>query len=112
MDKERFDRQILLFGVAGQEKISSTRVAIVGLGGLGSHVAQQLAYLGVQSFVLIDGDHVSRSNLNRLIGATEDDVRFNRLKVAVGARMIKAIQHDASIETLNQSQGETRRSVC
>ena len=65
-NSKRFDRQILLFGAAGQEKIAAARVAIVGLGGLGSHVAQQLAYLGVRSLVLVDGDCVTRSNLNRL----------------------------------------------
>lgn len=103
MDSERFDRQILLFGTAGQERIAETRVAIVGLGGLGSHLAQQLAYLGVRSFALIDADHVSRSNLNRLVSATEEDVEPQASKVTVAARMIRAIEHRASVKTLTAS---------
>ncbi len=89
---ERFDRQILLFGEEGQKKIAAVHVAIVGLGGLGSHVAQQLAYLGVERFVLIDGDIVQKTNLNRLIGATVEDADAKRLKVDVSERTIKAIQ--------------------
>jgi molybdopterin/thiamine biosynthesis adenylyltransferase len=103
VDSERFDRQIQLFGAAGQENISAARVTIVGLGGLGSHVAQQLAYLGVRSFILIDSDRVSRSNLNRLVGATEEDAAAGLFKVAVAARTIKAIEPDSSVETLETS---------
>jgi saccharopine dehydrogenase-like NADP-dependent oxidoreductase len=103
VDSERFDRQILLFGAAGQKYLATTRVAIVGLGGLGSHVAQQLAYLGVRSFVLIDRDRVSRSNLNRLVGATEEDAAAHAFKVAVAARTIPTIERDASVKTLETS---------
>ncbi|MCA1736308.1 MAG: ThiF family adenylyltransferase [Actinobacteria bacterium] len=53
---DRFSRNIALFGPDGQQKIAATAVAIVGLGGLGSHVAQQLVHLGVIRFALIDDD--------------------------------------------------------
>ena len=43
----RFSRNEALFGREGQEKIAATKVTIIGAGGLGSHIAQQLAYLGV-----------------------------------------------------------------
>ena len=85
----QFDRQLLLIGKAGQSRIGETRVGIVGLGGLGSHLAQQLAYLGVRTFVLIDPDMVELSNLNRLIGAGAGDVGV--LKVEVARRMIEAV---------------------
>src|SRR2546430_1634402 len=55
----RYDRQTRLFGMAGQERIGDFKVAIVGLGGVGSHVAQQLAYLGTKRFILIDADIVT-----------------------------------------------------
>jgi molybdopterin/thiamine biosynthesis adenylyltransferase len=84
-----------LFGTEGQERIAETSVAIVGLGGLGSHVAQQLAYLGVLSFRLVDGDVVSVSNLNRLVGATDRDIGAQ--KTDITARMISAIQPSASV---------------
>ena len=70
----RFSRQVLAFGETGQQKIAAAHAAVVGVGGLGSHAVQQLAYLGVAHFVLIDPDRVEESNLNRLVGATPNDV--------------------------------------
>jgi len=91
----RYSRHVGLLGVQGQERIARAAVAIVGLGGLGSHVAQQLAYLGVLRFFLVDGDVVSVSNLNRLVGANYNDVGTR--KVDVAERMITAIQASASV---------------
>jgi molybdopterin-synthase adenylyltransferase len=91
MDAEqRYSRHIGLFGEQGQRRIGESAVAVVGLGGLGSHVVQQLAYLGVGRFSLVDGDTVDPSNLNRLIGATEEDVGLP--KAGVAKRQIEAIQ--------------------
>src|SRR5438128_2649149 len=61
----RYSRNEELFGAEGQAKIARTKVTIVGLGGLGSQVGQQLVYLGVRSFALIDFDIVTDSSLNR-----------------------------------------------
>jgi hypothetical protein len=105
MSTTRFDRQIRLFGEEGQEKIENVKVAVVGLGGLGSHVAQQLAYLGVRRFGLIDGDNASESNLNRLIGAGPSDV--GRAKVDVAERLVKRIAPEA-ITVKQQSMFVTR----
>jgi molybdopterin/thiamine biosynthesis adenylyltransferase len=80
--ESRYSRQEAFFGAEGQARIAGANVAIVGLGGLGSHVAQQLAYLGVSTFLLVDSDVVSPSNLNRLIGASERDLRAPKVKVA------------------------------
>jgi molybdopterin/thiamine biosynthesis adenylyltransferase len=94
-------RQILAFGKDGQRKIATTLVAIVGLGGLGSHVAQQLAYLGVRNFVFVDPDVVEESNLNRLIGASIKDV--GDYKVNVAKRHIQLIAGSSvSIEKLDK----------
>lgn len=99
MTDERYSRQIALFGAEGQRRISECRVAIIGLGGLGSHVAQQLAYLGVLSYTLIDHDHPTVSSMNRLIGAVNDDVS-NTMKVAVAERLIKSVQPEAEIKAI------------
>jgi len=93
--EQRFARHIAFFGAKGQQRISSSSIALVGLGGLGSHLAQQLAYLGVQRFTLIDADTVSTSNLNRLIGASASDV--GRPKVDVAAAMIAGIEPAAQV---------------
>ncbi len=79
--RRRASRQVLALGRTGQANIEGIEVAIVGLGGLGSHVAQQLAYLGVRHFVLIDGDRVDPTSLNRLVQAGPRDV--GRMKVDV-----------------------------
>jgi molybdopterin/thiamine biosynthesis adenylyltransferase len=106
----RYSRQELLFGDKGQRRIQQQRAAIVGLGGLGSHVAQQLAYLGVLTYVLVDGDIVTISSLNRVIGAVEADVTLLRPKVEVAARMIGAVQAGAKIQSIPQYlEGEQAR---
>lgn len=96
----RYARNVALFGAEGQRRIATTRVAIVGVGGLGSHVAQQLAYLGVIDFAVTDADVVSESNLNRLVGALPADVGAQ--KVDVVARLISAIQPGATVRTVQR----------
>lgn len=96
----RFDRNVKLFGREGQDVIQSSKVAIVGLGGVGSHLAQGLTYLGVQQFVLIDDDVVTTSSLNRLVGATPEDANVGAPKVDVAKRMILSVEPDAKIEDL------------
>ena len=98
-DEERYNRQLPLFGEEGQKKLGNVEVAIVGLGGLGSHVAQQLSYLGIRNFRLIDGDKAERTNLNRLIGATLEDAKEGRLKVEIAQRMISSVAPNAKVET-------------
>jgi molybdopterin-synthase adenylyltransferase len=97
MGTERYSRNEALFGAEGQRKIAATNVAIVGLGGLGSHVTQQLSYLGVQAYGLVDYDIVTDSSMNRLIGAVDADVESQTKKIAVAERMIKAINPLATI---------------
>src|SRR5206468_1741580 len=77
-----FDRQVRAFGAAGQDRLREMRVGIVGLGGTGSIVLEQLAHLGVRRFLLMDPDFVERTNLNRLVGSTESDVGKSKVEVA------------------------------
>ncbi len=83
-DRQRHDRQVLALGGPGHARVSGTRVAIVGLGGIGSIVALELAHLGVQDIVMIDADIVEESNLGRLSGATPGDVGRAKVSVAAG----------------------------
>jgi hypothetical protein len=98
IDAERYSRQLGLLGNEGQTKIERATIAVLGLGGLGSHICQQLAYLGVRHFILVDDDSVEDSNLNRLIGATFNDVGVSKVSVAV--KLIQGIQPSASIELI------------
>jgi len=95
---ERFDRQVRAFGLEGQDRVSRYRVGIVGLGGTGSVVNQELAYLGVRDFLLIDNDVVEQSNLNRIVGAGGGDV--GRAKVDVARETILAVDPRAVVEVL------------
>ncbi|MCU0464102.1 MAG: ThiF family adenylyltransferase [Anaerolineae bacterium] len=79
----RYNRQVQAFGERGQAQVKATRVGIVGLGGVGSAVTQQLALLGVREFVLVDGDILEESNLNRFVGANWDDASRHRKKAEV-----------------------------
>ena len=116
MDESRYSRNVALFGEEGQRKIAATTVAIVGLGGLGSHVTQQLAYLGVTRYALIDDDPVTESSLNRVIGAIPQDVVSETPKVRTAERLIMSIQADAAVSLIEarvtrSSEDAAARSV-
>lgn len=95
VDFQQFDRQVRALGEEGQKALTSLTVAIVGVGGTGSVVAQQLAYLGVRSFVLIDPDTVETTNLHRLVGGLPGDV--GKSKTEVIGRVIRAINPEANV---------------
>jgi molybdopterin/thiamine biosynthesis adenylyltransferase len=98
IDEARFSRQIALFGPEGQRRIRETRTLIVGLGGLGSHVAQELAFLGVPDYALVDHDIITGSSGNRVIGSRPTDVAEQTPKVEVGERLILEIDPEANVE--------------
>lgn len=84
-------------GAESDDVLSRAHVAIVGLCGGGSHVAQQLGHIGVGGFVLCDPDVVEGSNLNRMVGASHDDAESSLKKVDVIARSISATNPRAEI---------------
>lgn len=93
-----FSRQSFL-GPQSEERLKSLRVVIIGLGGGGSHIAQQLAHVGVGTIHLIDPQTIEASNLNRLVGATQKDVDDVTPKVDIAARVIKSIRPWIQVET-------------
>lgn len=98
MANEHFDRNIRFFGREGQDKLAASRVAVVGVGGLGTHVVQQLAFLGVGHFELIDKEELDKSNLNRYVGARHDDPVPGSPKVDIGERIVRAINPSAEVQ--------------
>ena len=93
---ERYSRQSFL-GPQAQHMIDSARIGLVGLGGGGSHIAQQLAYVGFRSVRGFDGDTASDSNLNRLVNANPDDVRTNTAKTDIARRPFTALGRDEDV---------------
>ncbi|MFN0185981.1 MAG: ThiF family adenylyltransferase, partial [Aquabacterium sp.] len=67
--ERRFGGLARLYGPAGYARIRAARIAVVGLGGVGSWVAEALARSGVAALTLIDYDHVAESNINRQVQA-------------------------------------------
>jgi molybdopterin/thiamine biosynthesis adenylyltransferase len=109
----RQDRMVRGFGEEAFRRLRLANVGIVGCGGGGSHLVQQLAYLGVGSLVLIDADSIEESNLNRLVGAVParsyrsliDRMRhrgigdIGRPKVDVMKRLVDSIDDKISVRT-------------
>lgn len=97
----RFHRQSFL-GANSDEVLHSSRVGIVGLGGGGSHIAQQLAHIGIGNFALFDPDKIEDTNLNRLVGGTMRDVKATTLKTAIARRSVKRVNPDATIVCVSE----------
>jgi len=96
-NSDRFSRQTFL-GHDAPERIDSLKIGIVGLSGGGSHIAQQASHTGFANFALFDAQAIDCSNLNRLVGGTEDDVLKGRLKISIADRVITSINGLANTE--------------
>jgi molybdopterin/thiamine biosynthesis adenylyltransferase len=85
--RDEFRRTVTVWGRQNHEVLARLRIGIVGLGSVGSIVAEILARMGMQRISLIDFDEVQPHNLDRLMGATSDDI--GTLKVVVAKRQIE-----------------------
>lgn len=92
----QFSRSQLLLGEENMKKLSETKVAIFGIGGVGGYVAEALVRTGVGAFVLIDDDKVCLTNLNRQIIATRKTV--GQYKAEVMRDRILEINPAADVE--------------
>ena len=94
---ERFSRQIVLkdIGILGQKKILSSKVLIIGAGGLGSPVAEFLSRAGVGSIGVVDNDKVSISNLHRQSLYNTSDI--GKFKVKIAKDKIKKINPNTKV---------------
>lgn len=94
----RFAGTRRLFGVDGLVRLGNARVAIIGIGGVGSWAVETLARTGIGNLTLIDGDVVVESNINRQIQAT--DSTLGKPKVLALAERIALINPDCFVEPL------------
>ena len=94
---ERYSRQIVLkdIGILGQKKILSSKVLIIGAGGLGSPVAEFLSRAGIGSIGIVDNDKVSLSNLHRQSLYNTSDI--GKFKVKVTKDKIKKINPNTKV---------------
>ncbi len=96
MDR-RFSRTELLIGKEGLLKLAAARIAVFGLGGVGSFAAEALCRAGVGGFMLVDSDVVDVSNINRQLHALDDTV--GKPKVELMARRMAGINPSADVHT-------------
>ena len=96
----QFSRTELLIGKEGIKSLQNAKVAIFGLGGVGSFVMEGLVRAGVGSFVLIDDDKICLTNLNRQIIATRKTI--GKYKVEVAKERILEINPDAKVNTYKE----------
>lgn len=104
---EYYKRQVVLSELRqdGQEKLRSSKVAVIGLGGLGSAATQYLTLAGVGYLRLVDQDTVELDNLHRQILYNLDDLRFPKVESA--ARRVKEINPEVQVEAIPENVRES-----
>lgn len=100
---DRFSRAELLIGKEGLVKLDRSRVAVIGLGGVGSYTVEALARAGVGWLILADYDEICLTNTNRQIHALLGN--YGRRKVEVMEERVKAINPDAVVVPWNNFVG-------
>ena len=99
---QRFERQLFLIGDSGQRVLSESCVAVIGCGGLGSIVITDLASAGVGHLILVDGDTVSESNMNRqFIHAG----RMGSFKAESAAEWVSKLYPDCKVDIFSKYLG-------
>lgn len=96
---ERFIRTSLVIGEENIDRLSQSKVAVFGVGGVGGFVCEALARSGAGKLILIDGDTVAKSNINRQIIALESTV--GKQKAEVMKERILDINPNAEVNALN-----------
>lgn len=94
--KECFKRTELLLGKEGMEKLYHAKVAVFGIGGVGSFTAEALARSGIGHLTLIDGDVVNETNINRQLIATTETI--GKYKTDIMKKRIQQINANAIVE--------------
>lgn len=95
--KEQFEREAMLIGDEGVERLRAATVAVFGVGGVGSYTVEALARAGVGRLLLVDNDTVSITNINRQLIALHSTV--GQPKVEVAAARVRDINPDCAVET-------------
>ena len=97
---EKFSRTEMLIGNEGMEKLKDAKVAVFGIGGVGSFVCEGLARSGVGNFILVDFDKIDESNINRQLIATTKTI--GKYKVDLMKERILEINPDANVEVYRE----------
>jgi tRNA A37 threonylcarbamoyladenosine dehydratase len=112
--KRRFGGIIRLYGLKKFKKFQSSHVCIIGIGGVGSWVAESMARHGIGQITMIDMDHIAESNINRQIHALDSSlgqskVEAMRLRILDINPNCKVNCHDSFLEESNISELISKR---
>ena len=101
-DFKRYFKQIILknIGVNGQKKIVSSKILVIGVGGLGCPLLLYLANSGVKNFGIVDDDKIELSNLNRQVLFTKADL--GKYKVSQAKNIIKKIDKKINLQIFKE----------
>ncbi|MBR0058811.1 MAG: tRNA threonylcarbamoyladenosine dehydratase [Methanobrevibacter sp.] len=94
--EDKFSRTEMLIGNEGMKKLNDAKVAIFGIGGVGSFVCEGLARSGIGNFILVDYDKIDKSNINRQLIATVNTI--GKYKADLMKERILEINPDANVE--------------
>lgn len=95
---DRLSRIRMLLGTEGIDRLRAARVAVFGLGGVGSYAVEALARSGIGALDLIDNDTVALSNLNRQLIATTDTLGMDKTEAA--AARVRAVAPECAVRTV------------
>lgn len=101
----RYERNKKTLSDDDQARLGQTTVAIVGCGGLGGYLAEEWARLGVGRLIIIDGDRIEETNLNRQIMATEENL--GELKVEAARQRLQKVNSQVDIKVVAEWLDET-----
>ena len=104
-ERERYKRQMMLFGDEGQELLKKAHIFIAGAGGLGSPVSLYLAVAGIGTITIVDMDIVDLTNLNRQILHTDRDI--GKKKTISAEEKLTAINPDITIHAIDTRIDDT-----
>lgn len=105
----QFERTELLIGKEGIDRLKAAKVAIFGMGGVGSYVVEGLARAGIGNFILVDDDKVDITNINRQIIATHKTIGMPKVEVA--KERILEINPNANVEIHEEFFLPTSRDI-
>ncbi|MBD3879532.1 MAG: tRNA threonylcarbamoyladenosine dehydratase, partial [Quinella sp. 1Q5] len=100
MNGDRFQRLKLLIGDENFAKLTAARVAVFGMGGVGSFAVEALARSGIGHLILIDKDDIDATNINRQLHALSSTI--GRSKVEVMRQRIQDINPSAKVDTIQK----------
>jgi molybdopterin-synthase adenylyltransferase len=106
---DRYIKQILFapFGDKGQEDLKNSKIAIIGLGGLGCCVANNLARSGIGLIRIVDKDKIDITNLHRQLLYDEKDVKRNISKASAAKEKLEAMNSEIIIEAVDQEVNDS-----